>query len=111
MPSSHNAMRDEEAVDAGWEATRGAIYGALKWGAVTAALGGLGYKFSPLYRGLTVQFKVYLQMTGMVFGSMIEADYRLREYEARVRIQKRLQRDRQMWQKFEEQYGKEDDDE
>ena len=50
-------------------------------------------------------------MSGMVFGGMIEADYRLREYEARVRVQKRLQRDRQMWQKFEEQYGKEDDDE
>jgi hypothetical protein len=125
-------MKGEEADNAAWEATRGAIYGALKWGAVTAALGGLGYKFSPLYRGLTIQFKVYvqttliwpcslvsvlrlqnsyIQMSGMVFGSMIEADYRLREYEARVRLQKRLQRDRAMWAKFEEQYGKDDDDE
>ena len=128
-------MKDAEAVDAGWEATRGAIYGALKWGAVTAVLGGIGYAVSPLYRGLTVQFKVYvhflyskptsslsslilngplgdsyIQMSGMVFGSMIEADYRLREYEARVRIQKRLQRDRAMWQKFEEEYGKDDDE-
>jgi hypothetical protein len=57
---THNAMRDEEAVDAGWEATRGAIYGAIKWGAVTAALGGIGYAVSPLYRGLTIQFKVYV---------------------------------------------------
>ncbi|KAJ9161220.1 hypothetical protein NKR19_g2471 [Coniochaeta hoffmannii] len=107
---SHNAMKDAEAVDAGWEATRGAIYGAIKWGAVTAVLGGIGYAVSPLYRGLTVQFKVYIQMSGMVFGSMIEADHRLREYEARVRIQKRLQRDRAMWQKFEDEYGKDDDE-
>jgi len=57
---SHNAMKDAEAVDAGWEATRGAIYGAIKWGAVTAVLGGIGYAVSPLYRGLTVQFKVYV---------------------------------------------------
>jgi hypothetical protein len=60
MKSSHNAMKDEEAVDAGWEATRGAIYGAIKWGAVTAALGGVGHAISPLYRGLTIQFKVYV---------------------------------------------------
>lgn len=59
---SHNAMRDEEAVDASWEATRGAVYGAIKWGAVTAALGGVGYALSPLYRGLTIQFKVYVDI-------------------------------------------------
>ena len=58
---SHNAMRDEEAVDASWEAARGAGYGALKWGAVMAVLGGAGYAVSPIYRGLTIQFKVYGQ--------------------------------------------------
>lgn len=52
----------------------------------------------------------YLQMSGMVFGSMIEADYRLREHESRVRMQKRIQRDRVMWQKFEDEYGKDDED-
>lgn len=62
---SHNAMKDAEAVDAGWEATRGAIYGALKWGAVTAALGGLGHAVSPVYRGLTIQFKVYVCHDGV----------------------------------------------
>lgn len=103
-------MRDVEAEDAGWEASKGAVYGAAKWGVVTAALGGLGYAFSPLYRSLTVQFKVYIQMSGMVFGSMIEADYRLRDYEARVRMQKRIARDRAMWKQFEDQYGKDEDD-
>jgi hypothetical protein len=41
---------------------------------------------------------------------MIEADYRLREYEARVRMQKRIARDRAMWRQFEEQYGKDEED-
>jgi hypothetical protein len=53
-------MKDEEAVEAGWEATRGALYGAAKWGAAMAVLGGIGYAISPIYRGLTIQFKVYV---------------------------------------------------
>lgn len=57
---STNAMKDVEAEDAGWEATRGAVSGAIKWGAVTACLGGVAYALSPLYRGLTIQFKVFV---------------------------------------------------
>lgn len=51
-------MRDEEVAGAAWEATRGAVYGAVKWGAFTGLLGGIGYATSPIYRGLTIQFKV-----------------------------------------------------
>lgn len=51
-------MRDEEVQEAAWVATRGAIYGACKWGALTGVLGGIGYAMSPIYRGLTIQFKV-----------------------------------------------------
>jgi len=58
---SHDAMKDEEAKAAAWEATRGAGYGALKYGAAFALLGGLGYALSPIYRGLTIQFKVYVR--------------------------------------------------
>ena len=54
---SHDAMKDRESVDAAREATRGAGIGALKWGAAFAVLGGIGYTFSPIYRGLTIQFK------------------------------------------------------
>ena len=57
MPSENQA-KHEEAVDASWEATRGAISGAIKWGIGTALLGGVGYLASPVYRGLTIQFKV-----------------------------------------------------
>jgi hypothetical protein len=52
----------------------------------------------------------YLQMSGMALGSMIEADRSLRQYEARMRVQRRLARDRAMWQSFEQQYGKDEDE-
>lgn len=55
---SHGAMKDEEAVEAAWAAMRGAGYGALKWGAFTGILCGIGFMTSPIYRGLTIQFKV-----------------------------------------------------
>lgn len=51
-------MKTEEANDAAWEAAKGAGIGAAKWGAVTAVLGAIGYAWSPVYRGTTIQFKV-----------------------------------------------------
>ncbi|OAA60448.1 hypothetical protein SPI_05572 [Niveomyces insectorum RCEF 264] len=89
---SHDAMQDDDAVAAGWAATRGAGVGALKYGAAMAVLAAVGQKTSPLYRGLTIQFKVYIQMSGMVLGSMIEADHQLRVYEAELRQQRRIMR-------------------
>ncbi len=50
-------------------------------------------------------------MSGMVMGAWIEADHRLRAYEARVRMQRRLNKERAVWRTYEEEYGKEDDDE
>lgn len=58
--------------------------------------------FSPLTR--------YLQMSGMLAGAMIEADHSMRQYEAHVRMQRRLARDRAAWQQFEAEYGKDDDE-
>ena len=54
----HKALDSDEAKAAQREAARGGAYGAVKWGVAAAVLGGLGYAFSPVYRGLTVQFKV-----------------------------------------------------
>lgn len=69
-----------------------------------AAFGAAGYAFSPIYRGLTIQFKVYLQMSGMVLGSMLEADRRLRQYEVQVRINKKVERDKAAWARYEQEY-------
>lgn len=35
---------------------------------------------------------------------MLEADKRLREYEAKIRIQKKLARDRQVWEQYEKEF-------
>jgi len=59
MPSL-NDSKHEEASEASWEACRGAVSGALKWGVGMALLSGLGYYMSPVYRSLTFQFKVYV---------------------------------------------------
>ncbi|KAI0002317.1 hypothetical protein F4779DRAFT_604098 [Xylariaceae sp. FL0662B] len=101
--SPHNPLDNADTVEAQREAVRGAGVGVVKWGAATAVLGGLGYAFSPLYRGLTVQFKVYLQMSGMIVGGMIEADHRMRQYEQRVRMQRRIAHSRAMWADYEKE--------
>ena len=62
----------------------------------------------------------YLQMSGndrclpqclyqtdsiaMILGGCLEADYSIREYEARVRMHKRMMRDRAVWEKYQEEY-------
>ncbi|KAI9646598.1 hypothetical protein NHQ30_004593 [Ciborinia camelliae] len=97
-------LRNEEANAAAWEAGRGALAGGAKWGLFAAALGGAGYALSPIYRGLTIQFKVFIHMGFMVMGGSLEADRRIREYEARVRMEKRLIRDRAAWDQYEEEY-------
>lgn len=50
----------------------------------------------------------YLQMCGMVPGGMIEADSRLRAYEQRIRMERRIMGDRARRQRFEEEYIKGD---
>lgn len=59
MRSHLSLEKDSEANAAASAAARGAVFGATKWGIATAALGVVAYAASPLYRGLTVQFKVY----------------------------------------------------
>lgn len=97
-------LKSEDADNAAWEAGKGAVVGATKWGAFAAVLGGAGYAMSPIYRGLTFQFKVFLQMSGMILGACLEADHRIREYEAQVRMRKRIVRDRAVWESYEKEF-------
>ncbi len=55
---THDLAKDEEANQASWEALRGAGYGLVKYGSAMAMISGAGFALSPIYRGLTVQFKV-----------------------------------------------------
>jgi hypothetical protein len=54
----HNAMNDEEVKEGAREGMRGAAIGGLKYGVAMLILGGIGQAMSPLYRGLTIQFKL-----------------------------------------------------
>ncbi|PSS10584.1 hypothetical protein M430DRAFT_21938 [Amorphotheca resinae ATCC 22711] len=96
-------LRSEEANTAAWEGGRGFVVGATKWGIGTAILGAAGWYMSPVYRGLTIQFKTFIQMSGMILGGCLEADHRVREYEAKMRMQKRILRDRAMWEREQEE--------
>lgn len=40
----------------------------------------------------------------MILGACLEADHRVREYEAKVRMQKRLIRDRAVWESYEKEF-------
>ncbi|KAI5803194.1 hypothetical protein EDC01DRAFT_646193 [Geopyxis carbonaria] len=92
MPSPiNNNLHIGTADNAAWEATLGAVKGAAKWGTLSALAGVGAYFFSPIFRGLTLQFRVYLWMCPTTIGSMVEADHRLRKYEHFVRAQQRAQ--------------------
>ncbi|KAF2639033.1 hypothetical protein P280DRAFT_499800 [Massarina eburnea CBS 473.64] len=104
MRQHGSLSKDHETNEAAWEAARGASWGALKWGAFSAVAGGVAYAMSPIYRSLTIQFKVYIQMSGMILGGMIEADNRIRAYEHMIRHQKRLARDMEVWRRYEAEF-------
>ncbi|GAB7343655.1 hypothetical protein MBLNU457_1647t2 [Dothideomycetes sp. NU457] len=93
MPRRHGHLDTDETNEAAWVATRGALVGAARWGIYSAIAGGAAYYFSPVYRGLTFQFKV-----------MIEADRRLRAHETIVRHQHRVARDAEVWRRYEEEF-------
>jgi hypothetical protein len=48
-----------------------------------------------------------LMLKGMILGACLEADHRIREYEARVRMQKRMMRDRALWETYEQEFDQE----
>jgi hypothetical protein len=60
-------------------------------------------KESRLFTGLTHQ-NSFLQMSGMTFGSIVEADRRLRIHGAWQRQQKKVIRDAEVWRRYEEDY-------
>lgn len=75
-----------------------------QWGIAFALGSGLGYLSSPLYRSLTVQFKTYIQMSGMILGGYLEADKRFQVYQLQMRHERRLARDMAVWRRYEREY-------
>jgi hypothetical protein len=40
----------------------------------------------------------------MILGGCLEADHKIREYEAKLRMHKRMMRDRAAWERYQEEY-------
>ena len=60
MAPYYGLPKGEDATEASWEAGKGAVIGATKWGAGAAVLGVIGFAMSPIYKGTTIQFKLYV---------------------------------------------------
>ncbi|KKA28047.1 hypothetical protein TD95_001544 [Thielaviopsis punctulata] len=105
---ARSAERETEATAAAWESAYGAISGAVKWGIGAGIMAAVGMKMSPVYRGLTIQFKIYMQMSAMILGGMIEADSRLRMFEARMRQIRRQEMEAQKWNRLMAEYDDEE---
>ncbi|MCJ1341111.1 hypothetical protein MMC09_006407 [Bachmanniomyces sp. S44760] len=82
-------------------ATNGALVGGSKYGLATLLLGAAGYAMSPIYRGLTIQFKVFIQLSGMTLGAMLGGERAVRELEIRSRVERKMERDRKVWEGWE----------
>ena len=109
MPRHGQVTSDAEAHAGTREALRAAIHGAAVWGLPFLLGGAVAQAAWPLYRGLTAQFKVYIQMSGMTVGSIIEADRRMRDFETHARRMRKVRRDQEVWRQYEEEFEKEED--
>ncbi len=101
MPTLASRRTTAEQTAAHSAALRGAAVGAAKFGGASLILAVVGTLVSPLYRNLTVQFKVFLQLSGMTLGGWIEADRRLRGYEFWRLMEQRRARDEAVWREWE----------
>ncbi|KAL8922601.1 MAG: hypothetical protein Q9208_005105 [Pyrenodesmia sp. 3 TL-2023] len=101
MPTLASRRTTSEQSAANSAALRGAAVGAAKFGTASLLLAVVGTLVSPLYRNLTIQFKVFLQLSGMTLGGWIEADRRLRGYEFWRLRERRRERDEAVWREWE----------
>lgn len=80
------------------EATRGFLSGAFRFTSISILAHILLQRVHPVYRGLTVQFKVFIQLSAGTLGGCIFAEKRVNEYNNMVRRQQRaLDRSRRAW--------------
>ncbi|EXJ80477.1 hypothetical protein A1O1_08622 [Capronia coronata CBS 617.96] len=79
-------------------AVAGFASGALRFGTISLATHFLLNRRVPVYQNLTVQFKVFLQMSAMILGGCIFAERRVTDYNESVRRRNRaLQRSQRAW--------------
>lgn len=72
--------------------------GALRFGSISMLTHFVLNPVNPIYRGLTVQFKVFIQISAMTLGGCIFAEKRVSEYNDAVRRRNRaLERRNRAW--------------
>ncbi len=79
-------------------AFNGFASGAFRFGSISIASHLALNSLHPVYRGLTVQFKVFIQLSAMMLGGCIFAEKRVSEYNDVVRRRNRaLERSQRAW--------------
>jgi hypothetical protein len=80
-------------------AASGFANGALRFGVLSFATHFVLNRYNPIYRGLTVQFKAFIQISAMTLGGCIFAERAVGEFNEGVRRQRRaLARSQRAWQ-------------
>ncbi|ETI23037.1 hypothetical protein G647_04833 [Cladophialophora carrionii CBS 160.54] len=80
-------------------AASGFAQGALRFGIISFASHFLLNRYTPLYRGLTIQFKVFIQISAMTLGGCIFAERAVGEFNEGVRRRRRaLARSERAWE-------------
>lgn len=80
------------------EGFRGFMSGALRYSSISIALHLVLNRMSPVYRGLTIQFKIFLQLAAITLGGCICASRRVSDFNETIRRQQRsLERSQQIW--------------
>jgi hypothetical protein len=79
-------------------AAQGFATGVLRFGSISLLTHLLLNPLNPIYRGLTLQFKVFIQLSAMTLGGCIFAEKRVSEYNDHIRRRNRaLERSARAW--------------
>ncbi|KAJ9663545.1 hypothetical protein H2198_000811 [Neophaeococcomyces mojaviensis] len=98
MPPPSNVTNIAPPEALGPIATKGFAVGAFRFGSISLLAHLALNSLHPIYRGLTIQFKVFIQLSAMTLGGCIFAEKRVSEYNDMVRRRNRaLERSARAW--------------
>ena len=84
-------------------AGKGFLDGALRFGAISFLAHIALMRIHPVYRGLTIQFKAFIQLSSMTLGGCIFAERKVTDFNNMVRLRNRsLQRSQRAWSEEQE---------
>lgn len=100
-PSTVKDIIPPEAI--GPIAAQGFATGALRFGSISLITHLILNPLNPIYRGLTLQFKVFIQLSAMTLGGCIFAEKRVSEYNDHIRRRNRaIERSHRAWNEEQE---------